>query len=555
MTVGHINVRTRTVDAELIARSIGPMLAMDRAIEPASGPAELIMAFDLSNRFKDADGRLHITASNISKSCINGYRGNEIPGWEELGLEPTRVYQLLRDPAELAKGAATFNNIQLLSTHKAVDAANPLEHLVAGSTGTDARFEPPYLVNSLVIWRAEDIADVESREKCHLSCAYRYQPDMTPGTYEGKPYDGRMVGIVANHVALVAAGRAGPDVLVADSMEGFMPATRLSPRATFLKGAISAYLRPKLLAGTTLALDAALAGVGSGPGWRTQKASALTAIIGMATPKLAKDATMEDMHDFIDRLDGETVEAQDAWEDDDAEAMDEAEAESENEARREERLKNMKAEDRKVARDARRGARDAKRAADKKARDEEPEAMDAEETEAEEKAKKKEAEDKMPMDARMKAAKDRRAARDAKRAMDAKRARDTETEEERKKREADDKAKDAKAMDAAITKASRDTEARVLARMKAIAKAREDVRPLIGALANDGFDSADEIYKLALDHFKVDTEGADPSAYPALVRMIPKPGERKQPLAMDSSAPGSSALSAMFPGASRVRVL
>ena len=378
--------------------------------------------------------------------------------------------------------------------------------------------------------------------------------NMTPGTYEGKPYDGRMVGIVANHVALVAAGRAGPDVLVADSMEGFMPANRLSPRATFLKGAISAYLRPKLLAGTTLALDAALGQVGSGPNWRQQKAQAITAIIGMAKPKLTTDATMEDIHDFIDRLDGETVEAQDAWEDDDAEAMDDAEAAEENEARREERLKNMKGEDRKAARDARRGARDAAR----KARDSEPEAMDAEETEAEEKAKKKEAEDKMPAAGRDKAAKDRRAARDAKRASDKKAADATardETTEEREKREKEQRGEDKKAMDAALAKNSRDTEARVMARMKAVAKAREDVRPLIGALANDGFDSADEIYKLTLGHFKVDTEGVPPEAYPAMVRMIPRPNARKEPPAIAMDGQGGTDLTKMFPNALRVRQL
>jgi hypothetical protein len=42
---------------------------------------------------------------------------------------------------------------------------------------------------------------------------------MTPGTSpEGEKYDGRMTQIVANHIALVEAGRAGPDVMVADSV-------------------------------------------------------------------------------------------------------------------------------------------------------------------------------------------------------------------------------------------------------------------------------------------------------------------------------------------------
>ncbi len=42
---------------------------------------------------------------------------------------------------------------------------------------------------------------------------------MTPGvTPNGEPYDGIMRDIIGNHVALVERGRAGSDVLVADSL-------------------------------------------------------------------------------------------------------------------------------------------------------------------------------------------------------------------------------------------------------------------------------------------------------------------------------------------------
>jgi hypothetical protein len=40
---------------------------------------------------------------------------------------------------------------------------------------------------------------------------------MTPGTYKGQPYDGRMTDIVGNHIALVEEGRAGADVHVNDA--------------------------------------------------------------------------------------------------------------------------------------------------------------------------------------------------------------------------------------------------------------------------------------------------------------------------------------------------
>jgi hypothetical protein len=169
------------------------------------------LAFDRSVRNIDADGRLHVAVTNISKATVNPYYGKEIPGYESLGLSAETIYYLLRDPVEIEKGAPTFNNIPLLSKHVPVSADDHQPDLVVGSTGTDARFSAPYLQNSLAI------AGIDSREQCELSCAYRYTPVMQPGVYEGVAYDGIMTGIIGNHVALVEVGRAGSDVVVADS--------------------------------------------------------------------------------------------------------------------------------------------------------------------------------------------------------------------------------------------------------------------------------------------------------------------------------------------------
>ena len=73
-------------------------------------------------------------------------------------------------------------------------------------------------MNSLVVWDDPAIAGIRTNEQRELSSAYRYVADMTPGIYEGVPYDGRMTEIVGNHVALVPVGRAGADVLVSDSL-------------------------------------------------------------------------------------------------------------------------------------------------------------------------------------------------------------------------------------------------------------------------------------------------------------------------------------------------
>src|SRR5262249_55416584 len=70
----------------------------------------------LTSRVKDENGFMHVRC-HISKACVNPYRGSEIPKSDELGLDPNRVYQLLRDPAELAKAAPTFNNMPLMAGH------------------------------------------------------------------------------------------------------------------------------------------------------------------------------------------------------------------------------------------------------------------------------------------------------------------------------------------------------------------------------------------------------------------------------------------------------
>ena len=177
-----------------------------------------------SVRHKDENGYLHVAVTPISKAGVNPYLGREIPGAEKLGLDPERIYYGLRHPDELKKAVGTFNGLPLLTDHHPTDAENPAKEYTVGSVGTDAAFEMPYLKNSLTVTDGQAIDDVESGRAKELSCAYRYEPDFTPGEYKDEngnviPYDFVMRNIRGNHVALVAEGRAGHDVVVADSKE------------------------------------------------------------------------------------------------------------------------------------------------------------------------------------------------------------------------------------------------------------------------------------------------------------------------------------------------
>jgi len=197
---------------------IGPFKTRDEADAVARGWEPAAIAMDKATvRQFDADGRMHVAVSHISKATVSPYLGKEIPGHEEMGLKPDGIYHLLRDPQELAKAAPTFNNLPLLSKHVPVTADDFPDSLVVGSLGTDATFAGGYLDNSIVVWNRKGIDLVESQKQKQLSAAYRYRPDMTPGTWNGMKFDGVMRDIIGNHVALVETGRAGPDVVVGDS--------------------------------------------------------------------------------------------------------------------------------------------------------------------------------------------------------------------------------------------------------------------------------------------------------------------------------------------------
>ena len=180
------------------------------------------LAFDRSLlRTIDADGRLHVAKSHISKANVCVYYGKEIPGYEALGLQPDVVYRLLRDPVELERAAPTFARLPVLSEHVPVTVDAPRPDLVVGAIGSEVVFTPPYLDADLCVWDATAIAGIETDKVRELSCAYRYVPVMEPGEFEGQPYDGRMTEIQGNHLALVEVGRAGSDVVVADAKPFF----------------------------------------------------------------------------------------------------------------------------------------------------------------------------------------------------------------------------------------------------------------------------------------------------------------------------------------------
>lgn len=176
------------------------------------------IAFDESVRSIDESGHLHIARTIISKAQVDPYFGREIPGFEDLGLEPDRIYQMLRCPIELEKSAHTAKGKQILIKHTYVDSKTLEKDLTVGAVGSNIEFENGKLYADLTFWDAEAIGLIDAEKMEQLSYSYYFTPDMTPGEFEGVPYHGVMRDIHGNHLAQVERGRIGRDAVISDSL-------------------------------------------------------------------------------------------------------------------------------------------------------------------------------------------------------------------------------------------------------------------------------------------------------------------------------------------------
>lgn len=501
-----------------------------------------LIALDRASvRSYDGDGRLHVRRTSISKANVCPYVGHEIPNSEELGLQPDKIYQLLRDPDELRKAAGTLNNIQLLYRHKPVSAADPSKELTVGSTGTDAEYDHPYLYNSLVVWDKDAIDGIESNKQKELSAGYYYTADMTPGVYEGVPYDGVMRNIRFNHVALVVDGRAGSDVAVGDSMENLTMSKKqyLSRKAAMTKGVLRAVITPRLAQDANInVLDNLVVGI-TPSNWGASKAKIVAAVksekfAGMFKDKMAQDAAAEDVIKLLNSMDGEQLgdkpdanlgkdvgesdEGDDMGKDatkDEIMALISAHLSPEDLAKVEKLLSAMGTDDLEIT---------------------DPsgdEVAILEKLLAKLKSGAATDEDDVGKGAPLNIpAKPATSAAPAAPAVNR------------------------AAMDAAIRAATADAEARTVQRMLALEQAKADVKPLVGVVI--GMDTAEDVYRLALDQAGIDLDGVHPSAFKSMVALLPRAGEKQvdaKPahIAMDAAA--ATKFHEMFPEAGRVQRL
>jgi 8-oxo-dGTP pyrophosphatase MutT (NUDIX family) len=478
-------------------------------------------AFDRASvRRTDNDGRLHVEVTNISKANVCPYLGREIPDWYGLGLDADKVYHLYRDPEELAKAAPTFNNIPVLSEHVETNAGNHKHELVIGTTGTDAEFKAPFLRNSMSFWDGDAIEDVERELKKELSSAYRYRADMTPGTApSGERFDGVMRDIVGNHVALVEEGRAGPDVVVGDSNKELnmkKKVVKVSQKAVMARGALASFIQPRLAADAKMpSLAAILLGVNA-KNFGEKKSAIFAGVKKALEGKLAKDASAEGLKALLDSLEKTPV----------AEGMDPKDD---------------------VTLDAEEDPKDPG-----VVKVDKPDPMEA---------IMQLLEGKVPPELmeQIKALCAPEAGADEPPPFKGMPKADCmvgdEDDEDLMAGDKDKEMIDKPAMDAALKKQRAEIETAVAKTHKAIREAERAVRPYVGEISQ-AFDSAADVYRHTLKALKVDIEGVDSSAYPAMLKLVPVPGAAKTHVQNEASLGMDAAATAdfvkRFPGASRI---
>lgn len=113
--------------------------------------------------------------------------------------------------------------------------------------------------------------------------------------------------------------------------------------------------------------------------------------------------------------------------------------------------------------------------------------------------------------------------------------------------EVKEKKDDKPAMDAATVTAN------VRAEFKAIREAEIAVKPLVGEIDSMAMDSAEAIYRFALDSMGVKHKGVHSSALPALIDMAKTKTESKAPTKLGMDSASSKSFEAMFPNASKLK--
>lgn len=170
----------------------------------------------MSKRQTDVNGYLLVRDNPITKVGVFPYLGREIGA-----PDPDRIYMVYRPQEELEKPEtiASANLVPWIDEHEFLgkDGTPPEKKGVQGTTGESARFDYPYIRNSIRAYSGF-MQNLIDRGKVELSPSYRCRYEFTEGVFDGKQYHAIQRDLRFNHLASVNEGRTGPDVAVQDCL-------------------------------------------------------------------------------------------------------------------------------------------------------------------------------------------------------------------------------------------------------------------------------------------------------------------------------------------------
>ena len=182
-----------------------------------------------TKRHKDINGYMQVVDNPISKVGVFDYLGSEIAGHD---LDGSAIFGVYRPDEELSNQDTidSFKLMPFIDDHEILgdNAMAPEKKGIQGYIGESVYFDSPFLRGNIMIPSRAAQSAIDSG-KIELSPAYRCVYEKKDGVFDGKAYQFIQRNIRANHLALVAEGRTGPDVAVLDHRTITIDSSRLKP--------------------------------------------------------------------------------------------------------------------------------------------------------------------------------------------------------------------------------------------------------------------------------------------------------------------------------------
>ena len=169
-----------------------------------------------SQRRKDLNSFIEVKENPISKTGVFPYLGRSIGA-----PEPDRIYYVYRPEEELnnPETIESFKLIPFVDEHTMLGEGYTAAEQkgVHGVLGENIVYKDGYLKANIKIF-SEKVKELLAAGKKELSAGYRCVYERASGAWNGQAYHYIQRNIRGNHLALVGAGRMGPDVAVLDHM-------------------------------------------------------------------------------------------------------------------------------------------------------------------------------------------------------------------------------------------------------------------------------------------------------------------------------------------------